>query len=302
MTALPVVDLPHPGLADEAERLALADVDRHPGDGVDLLAAGGELDDEVLDPEQRLGRRAEVRRCRCRPSVGSWSLQAGGGAPAARRPLPPGAGPIRPGTSSGTRARARSRPAAVPRRGTRPGRRGSVGEPAAARRVHELRWTAGMACSRAWRGSSSLGIECSSASVYGMRTLRNSVAVGAFSTIWPAYITAMSSARPATTPRSWVTRIIAMFRSRCWRASRFRICACTVTSRAVVGSSANSSLGPQASATAIITRWRMPPDSSCGYCDRRCSGSGMPTDRSRAMAFCFARPAVDVRGGGAGPR
>ena len=73
----------------------------------------------------------------------------------------------------------------------------------------------GMACRRAWRGSSSLGIERSSASVYGMRTLRNSVAVGAFSTIWPAYMTAMSSARPATTPRSWVTRIMAMFRSRC---------------------------------------------------------------------------------------
>jgi hypothetical protein len=37
-----------------------------------------------------------------------------------------------------------------------------------------------------------------------------------------------------------------------------------VTSSAVVGSSAISSFGPQASAMAIIARWRMPPDSLCG--------------------------------------
>ena len=37
-----------------------------------------------------------------------------------------------------------------------------------------------------------------------------------------------------------------------------------VTSSAVVGSSAMSSAGAQASAMAIITRWRMPPDSLCG--------------------------------------
>ena len=43
------------------------------------------------------------------------------------------------------------------------------------------------------------------------------------------------------------------------------ICAWMVTSSAVVGSSAMSSLGWQHSAMAIITRWRMPPDSSCGY-------------------------------------
>ena len=37
-----------------------------------------------------------------------------------------------------------------------------------------------------------------------------------------------------------------------------------VTSSAVVGSSAMTSRGLPASAIAIITRWRMPPDSSCG--------------------------------------
>ena len=40
-----------------------------------------------------------------------------------------------------------------------------------------------------------------------------------------------------------------------------RICAWIVTSSAVVGSSAIRSLGLQASEIAIITRWRMPPES-----------------------------------------
>ena len=43
-----------------------------------------------------------------------------------------------------------------------------------------------------------------------------------------------------------------------------RICACTVTSSAVVGSSAISRLGEFTNAIAIITRWRMPPDSWWG--------------------------------------
>ena len=46
--------------------------------------------------------------------------------------------------------------------------------------------------------------------------------------------------------------------------SSSRICAWTVTSSAVVGSSAISTAGSQASAMAIITRWRMPPESWCG--------------------------------------
>ena len=42
------------------------------------------------------------------------------------------------------------------------------------------------------------------------------------------------------------------------------IWACTVTSSAVVGSSAMSTDGSRASAIAIITRWRMPPENWCG--------------------------------------
>ena len=45
---------------------------------------------------------------------------------------------------------------------------------------------------------------------------------------------------------------------------RSRICAWIVTSSAVVGSSAIRMLGSQESAIAIITRWRIPPESSCG--------------------------------------
>ena len=43
-----------------------------------------------------------------------------------------------------------------------------------------------------------------------------------------------------------------------------------------------------ASAMAIVTRCRMPPDSSCGYCLMRRLGSGMPTDSRRARACSCA--------------
>ena len=56
-------------------------------------------------------------------------------------------------------------------------------------------------------------------------------------------------------------KIIAMPVSRCWRFSSTRICIWMVTSSAVVGSSAIRMRGRQASAMAIITRWRRPPDS-----------------------------------------
>ena len=59
--------------------------------------------------------------------------------------------------------------------------------------------------------------------------------------------------QPATTPRSWRDQQHRHARPRAAaRASRSRICAWIVTSSAVVGSSAISSAGPQASAMAII--------------------------------------------------
>ena len=63
-----------------------------------------------------------------------------------------------------------------------------------------------------------------------------------------------------------------------------RIWAWMVTSRAVVGSSAISSFGSHDRPIAIITRWRMPPDISCGYCLTRRSGLGMPTRVSASIA------------------
>ena len=83
----------------------------------------------------------------------------------------------------------------------------------------------------------------------------------AISTISPAYITATRCAIFATMPRSCVMSSSAMPRSACSFASRSRICAWIVTSSAVVGSSAISTSGSTASAPAIITRWRCPPES-----------------------------------------
>ena len=57
-------------------------------------------------------------------------------------------------------------------------------------------------------------------------------------------------------------------------ASSSRICAWMVTSSAVVGSSAISSAGSLASAIAIITRCRWPPESWCGKASSRCVGVG----------------------------
>ena len=110
----------------------------------------------------------------------------------------------------------------------------------------------------------SSGIDASSASVYGCCGVAKVSFTGPRSTILPAYITATSSTISATTPRSWVIRRIAM--PSCSRRSFIssRICACTVTSSAVVGSSAIRSFGLQLSAMPIITRWRMPPDIWCG--------------------------------------
>ena len=63
------------------------------------------------------------------------------------------------------------------------------------------------------------------------------------------------------------------------RSSRSRASswACTVTSSAVVGSSAITSRGSPGPAMAAITRWRRPPESSCGKTRIRSFGSGTPT-------------------------
>ena len=66
------------------------------------------------------------------------------------------------------------------------------------------------------------------------------------------------------------------------------ICACTVTSSAVVGSSAIKSLGRSASAMAITALWRIPPEYWYGYSSARCCGLGIPTRASWSTARAWA--------------
>ena len=68
------------------------------------------------------------------------------------------------------------------------------------------------------------------------------------------------------------------------RFSSARIWAWMVVSSAVVGSSARIRSGSLIVARAIITRWRWPPDSSCGYAANRSSGEAMPTARNASTA------------------
>jgi hypothetical protein len=66
------------------------------------------------------------------------------------------------------------------------------------------------------------------------------------------------------------------------------ICACVVTSSAVVASSAISSFGSAASAIAIITRWRIPPESRWGYCANRSWAAGSRTSSISSIARSWA--------------
>jgi len=100
--------------------------------------------------------------------------------------------------------------------------------------------------------------------VYGCSGWSKRSSADACSTTCPAYMTTMSSAASATTPMSCVITIIAISYSAWSSSSRSRTPACTVTSKAVVGSSAINSFGLQEIAIAIITRWRMPPENRCG--------------------------------------
>ena len=104
----------------------------------------------------------------------------------------------------------------------------------------------------------------------------------------PAYMTTPRSHSCATTGRSCVTRTSASPSSRQSASSSSRICACTITSSAVVGSSAISTFGLHESAIAIAARWRIPPDSSCG---KRPARAARDPDRLEQLAASrAARP------------
>ena len=126
--------------------------------------------------------------------------------------------------------------------------------------------------------SSRSGVAANSRRVYGCLGSWYSASTGPCSATRPAYITTLRSHSCATTGRSCVTRSSASPSSRQSASSSSRICACTITSSAVVGSSAISTFGLHESAIAIAARWRIPPDSSCG--NRPARAAGIPTDSS----------------------
>ena len=101
-------------------------------------------------------------------------------------------------------------------------------------------------------------------------------------------MTTVRSAISATTPMSCVMKRTDMPSSSCSVLISSRICAWMVTSSAVVGSSAIRSLGLQASAIAIITRWRMPPEKRCGYSWKRDFAEGIFTFSSRRIVSASA--------------
>ena len=100
--------------------------------------------------------------------------------------------------------------------------------------------------------------------VYGCAGWLITSCTGPISAMRPAYITATRSQVSAITPMSCVISMTAAPRSLQMRLSSWMICAWIDTSSAVVGSSATISLGSAASASAITTRWRMPPENWCG--------------------------------------
>ncbi len=112
--------------------------------------------------------------------------------------------------------------------------------------------------------SPSFGTEASRFRVYSSFGDAKSVATSACSTSRERYMTATRSARSATTPMLCVMRMTAAPNSSRQRRSRSRISACTVTSSAVVGSSATMSPGSSTSAMAMTTRCFCPPENWCG--------------------------------------
>src|SRR5229473_2372535 len=246
---------PHRGLAaarftHEPEGLARPDGERYAVHGPDRRprppqpqerARSGKVLDEPLHVDQRRGGgRRHGRGIRRRGSVRSQQ----------RTVWAPGS-PVPASSSGGSSSRQRSQ--AYPQRGWN---RHPPGHALAAGTCPGMLWSRPRA--RAG-GASSRGTEARSPSVYGWSGRANSSVVLACSTTCPAYITTTRSARPATSPRSWVMSMTAMPSSACRRSSSSRIWAWIVTSSAVVGSSAISSLGWHTSAIAIITRCRMPP-------------------------------------------
>ncbi|MNT15288.1 hypothetical protein D3C71_1376930 [compost metagenome] len=114
------------------------------------------------------------------------------------------------------------------------------------------------------------------------------------STTAPLRMTTMRSAMSATTPKSWVMKMTPMPMRRWMSLISPRICACVVTSSAVVGSSAISTSGSRASAIAITTRCRCPPDNWNGKASIMAAGSGSSTCSNNSSTRCLRAEALSV--------
>ena len=256
----PSVDLPQPGLADEAERLALRDRQVDPVDGAQHLgrqpaqppggaAAQREVHLEAADVEQRLGRRAIA-------AVSHRRSPARG----ARRPRRPrGAGSASRGRRrarrSGNRVARGSRPGRTPQRGWKRQPGGGEARSGGVPGIDESRVADDV----------EVGHRAQQAERVRMaRLAEDARRPSPVSTIWPAYITATRRQVCAITARSCETKTRLTPSSSCSARRSLRIWSWIVTSSAVVGSSQRISFGSAESAIAIITRCRMPPESSCG--------------------------------------
>jgi len=96
------------------------------------------------------------------------------------------------------------------------------------------------------------------------------------------------SQNPANTLRSWVIRITAVPQSRRMSPRSRMICACTVTSSAVVGWFAMIMRGRHRRAIAAMIRCRLPPENSRGYMVMRAAASGIQTASSIRAASATA--------------
>ena len=144
--------------------------------------------------------------------------------------------------------------------------------------------------SRPRRSAWMLGNAPRSLAVYGWRGALKIRRTGPSSATRPAYITSVRSQVSAMTERSWVIRMSDRPSSWRSRSRSCRICAWTITSSAVVGSSPMTIAGSQARAIAIIARWRIPPDSSWGKAAARLRG--IPTISSSSAARRCERSSV----------
>ena len=209
-------------------------------------------------------------RPRPRPSAGRARPQRRPARPASRRPA--ARRPRR--TAGGSSIRQRSKPSGsaggsgsragcAPRPASRP--RGSSRGPAAPA-----------------VGGSGDGDTDTSACVYGLRGERITASAGPISMIRPRYITAIRSAMTQASDRSWVmNRYVSPRSSR--RSSISRSSSVRIdTSSIDTGSSATMTLRPHTSAPAMTTRWRWPPDSSCGIAARESAAGRRPAASSAA--------------------